>query len=444
MCCYLIAKHSRREKRFKMCNLNLFFRTKQPLREGERETISSFIYAVTFNSYRFNNDADGLFMNGERTFFIKSTADEKINTLSHEQNITDSTTTIITHQRIATSGISPAYHQPFKKNGFVLAHNGVLSEYTSQKTEIKTAISTEPSDTYMLFERFLNEFEQKKEQKGREKAIITALQQCLNAQQGSYSIILYDEETGISYYVKNNKTTITGTRTDSELYITTEEDNLLFMPLLRKNKHKTVSFEDYIIYRIESTTQKVEVKKIGKTKPAKAIYYTNAITYEKPTINIHYKTKKEAQPLSEYEKMLKGVFWNAQKEILCSMCDLTPTQQRTINGHIPICSLCADDYIQQERERHLLTPEQIANHHPTLKTHHKGEVIATSGVGFCEYCENDKAHYITMTTNEYICEYCIYSYIEGLEQQKNIKEYEQQKNKALIVTPDTLKIERGF
>jgi len=217
-----------------------------------------FIVASTSNSYVGNDDGDGMYFTGTNKL-VRSK--NKINPLLYIDDIGASDITL-THQRISTSGKTEEYTQPFQDDEFVLAHNGVLSQFVDY--ELKH------SDTYNLFEKFKTYF---KEMNGRdrEERIKRTIQVIFDEQFGSYSIFIYDKIGDKLYYFKNKSTSIylTMNKKRNIAYMTTDDDNNKMLTLI-SDDFKEYEIEDLRIYSIETIKNKnnsiISIKKIGKIK----------------------------------------------------------------------------------------------------------------------------------------------------------------------------------
>ena len=106
-----------------MCNLNIVL-----LKDRRKyKNLTSFLMAVTSNSYISNNDGDGIFCNNK---IVKQK--EKIDLFSLDKDIKKSNI-IFTHQRRATSGFSEKWSHPFINKDFVLVHNGIINDFIGKR-----------------------------------------------------------------------------------------------------------------------------------------------------------------------------------------------------------------------------------------------------------------------------------------------------------------------
>ena len=242
------------EGNVKMCNLNIIIKNKVGV--FTNKSMPSFLMGVTKKSYNINDDGDGIFLSSHN-ILIKGK--RKVNLYKYESQIKESNF-IITHQRIATSGMSVKYTQPFSNKDFILAHNGIISEL----------VKGDKSDTHLLFKNFYKVFNKSKG--NRNKRIIKAIKESVeDISFGSYSIVIYDKKTENLYYFKNNGTWIHFFRNKNIIFITTSFDNDVFLNMLNQDFDE-MEIDDDTIYRI-SIKDKIKIRKVGKIKYKISSYY---------------------------------------------------------------------------------------------------------------------------------------------------------------------------
>ena len=159
----------------KICNINILLKSKEVNQESLQD-VMAVLMGVTSNSFISNRDGDGVYFD-YNDVLVKSL--QKINYCRFEKQIRDSKF-ILTHQRIATSGLTEKYTQPFSNNSkdFVILHNGIMSEFVEGKH----------SDTYNFFNKFLRSF---KDSVGtREQKTISSIKELLKEVGGSWSIAI--------------------------------------------------------------------------------------------------------------------------------------------------------------------------------------------------------------------------------------------------------------
>lgn len=209
--------------------------------------------SVTSSSYANNSHGEGIYFS-EDDLLVKGY--DKIKLTKYMKQVMRASF-IITHQRIATSGYEEEFVQPFNdtKNEFVLAHNGIMSEFTGKVG----------SDTWGFFNQFIALFQNLKG--NREQKIKKAIKKLLDGKNyGSYSIVLYDKKDKILYYFKNSTTYIHFYKATNgeKLFITTECDNETFLSMFDE-KFVEKDIDDLGIYRI-AIKNKISIRKIGMIK----------------------------------------------------------------------------------------------------------------------------------------------------------------------------------
>jgi len=232
-----------------MCNLNILINaTKGGLKTNQ---VYSFLNAVTTQSYSANPHGDGAYFS-KGDLLIKSEGKLKYDTVI--QNLRFSKF-IITHQRLATSGHSKDYTQPFENENFVFAHNGVMSSYAKDGH----------SDTFVLFDLFNKSFNNS--EKDRQDAIVDAINELFRDELGSWSIAIYDKIQKVLYYFKDGFTKIHLARNKEKtlFYITTKEDNLTqFSQICNEPIKKTL--QPYILYKFKVKKDRISYYQITKLK----------------------------------------------------------------------------------------------------------------------------------------------------------------------------------
>ncbi|TRZ52335.1 MAG: hypothetical protein D4S01_03160 [Dehalococcoidia bacterium] len=231
-----------------MCNLNILIRKKNfPLTRDSIQRLNGFMMSVSSNSYIGNDDADGVYFNSG----LLQRQVNKIN-FSRYLSQTALSNVIISHQRISTSGMEAKYTQPFHRDGFILAHNGIMGGYATAKE----------SDTFVFFERFIKEFKKCKAKK-RDTKIKKAFDICLNSRADRYSIVLYDKKTGDVYYIKENYTMMNWYEDTDMIYMTTSNSNGKFIPMLGRKVVKFTLKADEL-YKITPQEDYIELRGLGQ------------------------------------------------------------------------------------------------------------------------------------------------------------------------------------
>lgn len=192
-----------------------------------------------------NDDGEGAYFNGT-DHTVRS--NQKLDYHHYRRDIRDSTV-IITHQRLATSGFSKAYHHPFESERWIFAHNGVVMQYAKDKH----------SDSAGLFTTLRSEFTKAKG--NTEERTIAAIKAVFNDLNGSWSVVLYNKKKRVLYYWKNSSTRITF-RKGSFLYIGTED-----MERILPDDMKELKIDDLTIYRIGEDMDPIRVGELSGYTP---------------------------------------------------------------------------------------------------------------------------------------------------------------------------------
>lgn len=312
-----------------MCNLNILYSLEN---FKNSMLIAEFIQSTTSASFLNNSDGEGFYFNNGNLY--KSA--NKLNAFKYLLDFEESNL-IITHQRLATSGLNIKYTHPFlnKKTGFILAHNGILNKYS-------TPIS---SDTYNLFIEFNKEFIKHNKQHNREQSIILSIKSLLDETQGSYSIILCDSVEKIIYYFKNNFTDINLFKNHKYLFITTKEKNSLFLTLLNVKFNK-VKIKSNRIYKINIQNKDFNIEKIAKIKQSTQVYNYTGLNnaYMSPINGI--KENEDIYKKYNLKKVTHKDYITLSDIRKCSLCDEGTYLYDTINK-LNICHNCAPSEQEQ-------------------------------------------------------------------------------------------------
>jgi len=281
-----------------MCNLNLFIKAHKKNHKKLKDIIN-LLNCTTTNSFINNNDGDGVYFE-YKNLLVKSK--NKINFIDYQEHIKKSNF-ILSHQRLATHGLTDKYIQPFKNKDFVLLHNGILSEYAKK----------DYSDTYGFFKEFNKEFLENTK-KSRELNILEAIKKTLNGNSGSFSICIFDIKTKTIYYFKNGYTSINFYRNKNkkEVYITTAEANNKILNLY--GEFEEMQFYDYDIYKIRIKDKKVLYSIVDKLKQPK-IYVNESYNKSLSCFSNLY-----IHPNKEFNKVLEQDGYELKKFKKCCLC----------------------------------------------------------------------------------------------------------------------------
>ena len=237
-----------------MCNLNILYK-----RNGKTD-ITSFLMSVSSHSYIRNNHADGIYISSSDKCI---THKDKIDYYDFKTDI-EKSKLVISHQRISTSGFEKEFNQPFSNKNFVLVHNGIINQFLDKN---------KGSDTFGFWTQFNKEFNS--QNGNRQKRIIDILKELFKKDEGSYSILIYDKISKLSYYFKSNSTDINFYTNKDYLFITTEDDNKAFLSLLSKKDFIELKIEPrkiYLIDKLSSVFLLDNFPKVEQTKTETKIF----------------------------------------------------------------------------------------------------------------------------------------------------------------------------
>lgn len=229
-----------------MCNLNIIVRKK---RNAE---LTPFLMAVSSHSYVHNNHGDGIYL-GSTGEIWKSL--DKLNYYEYAKEVENSNV-VFSFQRLATSGKTVEYVQPFRNHEWVFMHNGVMNSF----------LKDVGSDSFGFFNEFLETFNNMKG-RSRTKRFVKTIKLLLKDKDTDwYSIIMYDLVEKRLYYFRNGRPEIHFYKYRGMLYITTCEDNSIFLKMLGKGKVKEVEIKDNVIYKIIPAERKIKVKELSEIR----------------------------------------------------------------------------------------------------------------------------------------------------------------------------------
>lgn len=278
-----------------MCHINAVFKKKDT---RQHTAFVGLLQAATGYSFIENSDGEGAFFSSDKSI-VKNP--EKINYITYAKKIVASNA-IITHQRLATSGFSAKYTHPFENEEFVIVHNGIIQKYARHKK----------SDTFVLFNTITEEFKKLRNEKTREENIVQSIKNALDKEDGSFSILLYDKITGLTYYFKNYATTIHFWRNSEFLYVGTADISVL-LP-----KMKELKIDPLSIYRID---ENADVTSIAELQ-GHAVSYPNMASYLDgaygTTAWVREWSKTEAQ--EEKEDHQDGMRYVSKELVQCERC----------------------------------------------------------------------------------------------------------------------------
>ena len=317
-----------------MCNLNFLIKTST---EEDNDLLTAYNSAC-FNSFVSNSDSEGFYFDSKNTII---TSEEKIN-LNQNKDLFNYSNFVLGHERISTSGFNIDYAQPFKKNGFVFIHNGVVSDYDRDGH----------SDTFNLFNNFLKHFSRYSKKNKRPTALKRSIEKILKNKYGSFSIGIFDIENKTLYYFKNDKTKISGILSEDKslFYLTTQNYNTEFLNIYNPDL-KEFEIKDNTLYFIKITKRnKISIKTHGalnfkehKTAPIPTKQFTFNIAPD-PAQSINQRTDPDPAEIFNIEHFKR--IMNIKKNdiaVECRACsDLTSNSSGDYGGIY--CDQCLSDY----------------------------------------------------------------------------------------------------
>lgn len=231
-----------------MCNINVLVKV------GKGEKLFSPFVASVENSFRTNNDGDGVYFSYNNTV-VKSV--KKIDLIDYREIFMKSDF-IVSHQRLATSGlVNEDMAHPFTNNEIVLVHNGVLDNMGNETK----------SDTAVFFEKLWKNFKRYKDRFSRSEAMIKAIQKTTKKSSGSLSIAVYDKIARKLYYFKNSGTTIKNVAGEIDgtkfLFLTTSFTNIDFFSMRMKEMIE-YDIRNNRIYEISIENGAISVNDVGE------------------------------------------------------------------------------------------------------------------------------------------------------------------------------------
>ncbi len=224
-----------------MCNINFIYNKKQK----DKIQLAEVMNCMSFNSFLNNKDGEG---------FIAINEKGKVKTGKSKTKMVflEASKFLLTHQRLATSGLDEEYIHPHETKSLILVHNGVFSGLAEG----------EKSDTRVYAERLEEEY---KKQKGD---LIKAIQELNSEVSGSYSIVVYEKKTGKAYYYKEFTTNAWMVENKDYFVMSTEKDNVKYAKLyLKMGKVEPKEIEEKIIYDIFD-----KFKNVGTFEEPKSTY----------------------------------------------------------------------------------------------------------------------------------------------------------------------------
>lgn len=254
-----------------MCEIQFIRNFEKEITEEDKK---EFLVLMERGSYG-NNDAFGYFNSNYKYKRGGEYDERKINMDKLNDNF------IVGHNRFATNQF--AYNlrledgskaqerninnHPFKKNNFVMVHNGVIRNNKSirEKYNINTEIVTDSYVILYLVDYFFNLSNKEK----RVERIAEAIQQATNELTGYYSVFIYDKEENNLFYFKDNLTKFNFCRVNKNngetvLCGSTIKSNL--KNIYKKYNKEYFKAEDEVIYMINNNVSRNILSKVGFIK----------------------------------------------------------------------------------------------------------------------------------------------------------------------------------
>jgi hypothetical protein len=251
---------------------------------------------------------------------------EKVNFLKLREKA-EKSKVVIAHERIATSGYSKEFIQPFEDKGFVFVHNGIVRSYERGGK----------SDTFMMFKDFTAEVAKLKSLP-RDDAVVKALKEIFDKLEGSWSVMVYDKQAKKAYYLKNTSTNMYAWKGYGFLYMSTVNIKPLF-----EYKVRDIDVDDHVIYMIDAAAELKEVGRVEESPVSTYKAYGGYATWDGPTV-ISSKGKKKGGTLQE--RIVKDDDGEivGKVEGVCAWCD---KKSDTLNYDIDydeyICNDCLEN-----------------------------------------------------------------------------------------------------
>lgn len=307
-----------------MCNLNIIIKNK--LDEYTNKSIPAFLMAVTKNSYENNNDGDGMFLSNSNKIYKGK---RKVNLYRYEKDISESNF-VVTHQRIATSGMTSKYIQPFTNKEFILAHNGVINELAEDNH----------SDTYIFFKKFIKEMKITTKVNRCSKITDSIRKVVKSIRFGSYSIAIYDKVDETLYYFKNFGTSICLYTNPNLFYITTRWDNKELLNIFNL-KFDEYILKEHIIYKI-NIKKKIKIRKVGKIEREdyRNVWEESIITKRDGLERVFSGPFETQKKFENYEKGFNSVITGVG---LCCECKRPATKIFEVTRE-PVCDKCLEEW----------------------------------------------------------------------------------------------------
>lgn len=260
-----------------MCNINIIKRKD----EYPDEKINTCMDVISIYSFASNDDGEGyigITSNHTRT-------DRSLNKIQY--NKLTPFHTLITHQRLTTSGPGINNTHPHEGKNFILQHNGIFHGIGNN----------DKSDTKIYLETLEQEYK-------KTLNVIDAIKEVHKKVTGSYSIILYDKNTEKIYYYKNSTTSMYKVEDKKYIAMSTDKKNLKVAKMILGINTGIKEVKDYNIYELTNHG----LKFITKIPPRE--YTTTINEYTSDDINtllgndtLEYAQEDADKTIKEYKEL---------------------------------------------------------------------------------------------------------------------------------------------
>jgi glucosamine 6-phosphate synthetase-like amidotransferase/phosphosugar isomerase protein len=221
-----------------MCNLSYIgSRTSEPLSDRAVNCLE----VMSYMSSQTNKDGSGMMFRTRNGDVFLGHSDDKIRIkrgLDYQA--------IATHQRLSTSGRNSENLHPYKRDGFLLMHNGVFAGLGTKKE----------SDSSQYCDKLQAEL-------AKSGDMVAAIQAVHLEVSGSYSVLVYDRAKKRFIYYKNSSTSMTMIRHPRYLLMSTDSNNIkfaLWYMQLDQGQCQEMKIEPNTIYDLATLTELGTIK----------------------------------------------------------------------------------------------------------------------------------------------------------------------------------------
>ena len=220
-----------------MCNINLIYNK----RNRDDFNVTNCMNVMSYNSWKSNDHGEG--------FIAQIESDSGVVTGKSPTKIIfrESCKLLVTHQRLSSSGFNDANIHPHETKDLILMHNGVFRGMGNEKD----------SDT--------KEYVEKLQQLYPIMGLIKAIKYLHKTILGSWSIIVYEKQTGKIFYYKNMLTSMFIVRNNNYLVLSTKYENTEYAKKYLNISKDISEVKPYVIYDILDDFRAIdEIESIDK------------------------------------------------------------------------------------------------------------------------------------------------------------------------------------